>query len=490
MIYRMGAIQKELTYGSLKHKNTLLTLVGTGVFAGMLTFSVFFILQSLRRSVLADEAAFFMQESYHTTLLIYLVVSYLGFTLYDIIRFRAMTFNEIYYNIWYTPLHMGYRVQKLVFAKIAVQVGSVLVINTAGFLSTMMMSSVMKFPFVPDYIVSMYIMSCVNSVMLLLFAMTCSLLSRDISNARTLFGLSALIMVSVKVVTGFFAIATSRESLAPVSNLFTQSAYLYIAFALMGACLFVCVYKASTEGRRYHPSMAQDGAAVRLKKGLRLVVETERTDDSFMTGAKKDLERIYRPRRINGALSVCVTALLIVIVTFSLLVDAMVLVFAYASPEKETSVMGFIPYIFQSSTMEPQVRYNDIAFFEKIDRYVQIEENDVVLYKDDVMAVQVRRVLKKYYDPDDGDPMLEVDIDYYPDGSAKGLLHDYIDEDAPYGRLVGTNRWLGAIVLFANTMFGRVLFMLVPTVLIFFNRQISGAFTKRGKRPPADEKAA
>jgi hypothetical protein len=76
--------------------------------------------------------------------------------------------------------------------------------------------------------------------------------------------------------------------------------------------------------------------------------------------------------------------------------------------------------------------------------------------------------------------MLEVDIDYYPEGSQKGILHGYVEKSAVYGRLVGVNRWLGVVVLLANSMFGRILFMLVPIILLFFSKQINDFFKRVG----------
>lgn len=480
MIYRVGSIQKELNYGMSKQRSTFSLLAGVGVFEGMLAFSAFFILQTLKRSVLADQASYYMQASYHTTLLIFLGVSYIGTALYNIVRFKAVSFAEVFANVWYAPLHLGYDVKRLVYSKIAVQLVSQYIIMMAGFLTTLAISSVMRFPFVPDYIWSMFFIALINTTALLVITMACSLLFRDISNARTMSGLCALLLVPVHFATGFFSLSVDRTRLSPFSNLFTQSSYVYILAAIICLCIAICVYKGSSEGRRYHPSMAQEGAAPAMPEGVTLAVRTD-TQDQFMTAACKGLAKLYKPRRMNGVLSVLITAAMALVITAMLLVDAMLLVFSYASPAKETALLGFIPYVFQTSTMEPDVMYNDITFFEKVDQYVQINEGEVVLYKDKVYAVQVRRVISKYYDPDTGDPMLEVDIDSYPEGSVTGLLHDYIRQDAVYGRLVGVNRWLGVIVLFANTILGRILFMLVPTVLIFFNTQISEALTKKNR---------
>ena len=129
-------------------------------------------------------------------------------------------------------------------------------------------------------------------------------------------------------------------------------------------------------------------------------------------------------------------------------INVVLLAFSYASPEKETSVIGFIPYIFQSTTMEPTVYYNDIAFFEKIDDYVKVDPGDIVLYKDDAGVVQVRKILDFYVDEKTGEERANADITNYVEGAKKDALKTTLARSQMYGRLVGTNRYLGVVVLF------------------------------------------
>ena len=71
---------------------------------------------------------------------------------------------------------------------------------------------------------------------------------------------------------------------------------------------------------------------------------------------------------------------------------------------------------------------------------------------------------------------LKVDIDYYPAGSQKGIYEETVEQDSVYGRYQSSNRWLGALILFANTVFGRLLMLLVPVVLLFFYKPITKFF--------------
>ncbi len=490
MIYRTKFAREELSYGYFERKKNVGALIALGVFFGMLAFSIYFIFQTLTQSVLSDKASFLVEQSYHTTAMLYLAVSYIGFWVYDTIRFRMVTFSEVYENTWYGLVHQGYQLVTLVFGKLSAQLFGMLVINTAGFFTTLLMSSFLKFPLIPGYLVSLFIVSTFNCASLLVLAMASSLVIRDISNARSLFSVGTFLLFVLQIILGFFALVTDRESIQHVGALFTKSAYLYVDIALMALCTGVCIFKGSRTARLYNAPELAELPPLGREPGTGLVVRTEAADAGIQRAARQ-LSNSYQPKKGGNLLSSVMSFLLIIGVLAMFAIDAVMLAFSYASPEKETSIMGFIPYIFQSSTMEPEINYNDIAFFEVVDEYVQLNPDDIVLYKDSTEIVQVRRIVSTLTDGTTGEKMLEVDIDYYPEGSQKGILHGYVEEDAVYGRLVGVNRWLGVVVLLANSMIGRILFMLVPIILLFFSKQINDFFkhigdpSRRGARAQA-----
>lgn len=489
MIYRTNFLREELNYGYFERKKSIGSLIAFGVFLGMLTFSIYFIFQTLTQSVLSDEASFLVQRSYHTTSLLYLTVSYVVFWIYITSRFQMVTFSEVYENTWYGLVHRGYSIVTLVFGKLFAQLFAILLINTAGFLSTLLMSSFLKFPLIPGYLVSMFLISTLNCASLLIFAMAASLLIRDISNARSLFSVGAFLLIVLQIILGFFAMVTDREKIMRLSALFTGNAYLYLDLILLVVCVAVCIIKGSEVARLYHAPMLSAPPELGRAPGTRLVVRTESKAPAIVRNAKL-LSESYQPTKSGNLLSSIMSFVLVIGVLAMFAIDLVMLAFAYSSPEKETSIMGYIPYIFQSSTMEPEIKYNDIAFFEAVDDFVQLNPKDVVLYKDETGIVQVRRILKQFTDENTGLPTLEVDIDYYPEGSQRGILHGFVTESAVYGRLTGVNRWLGVVILFANSMFGRMLFMLVPIILLFFSKQINDFFKRIGSPANRGARAA
>ena len=79
------------------------------------------------------------------------------------------------------------------------------------------------------------------------------------------------------------------------------------------------------------------------------------------------------------------------------------------------------------------------------------------------------------------DENIILDIDNYPTDAIPDVMKTTTTKDTVYGRLVGVNRNLGAVVLFANTVIGRMLFLIVPTILIFYSGQIRKFFDRLGR---------
>ncbi len=108
---------------------------------------------------------------------------------------------------------------------------------------------------------------------------------------------------------------------------------------------------------------------------------------------------------------------------------------------------------------------NDLAYFRRVDLTEAVNVGEVVLFQEK-KVVYVERIISKE------DDQYEVDIDYYPPMSQVGAMKKTISRDAIYGVYTSRNRWLGALILFANTIFGRLTFLLVPAFILFFYKPI------------------
>lgn len=484
----MNLLKKELSYGYYQKRDGLKQLVGLGIFFGMLAFSLYFVTQTLTQSVLTEETPYFMRSSYFSTVFLYLVVSGVGFLIYFEVKFPQVSFAEVYDNSWYCMAHLKYPVRAMVLAKLFAQTVSVVIMYTTGFVVTLMLSSVLKFPFVIDYLFSQYFLGLTNAVGILVITMLLSMLVRDRSNAKSWVAFLTLIFFLLQFPSGFFAIATNLNAMRNFLSMWTGSWYLWMVVAFATIAMVVCIRRGARLANMFNPP-AETGAprlTNRLGPDVRVVLRTE-SHNAFTREMARRLEAAYQPARRINLLSIFGTFAMVVVIVSMFSVKLVLLAFSYASPEKETAIMGYIPYIFQSTTMEPTVYYNDIAFFEKIDDYVAVNPGDIVLYKDDVGVVQVRKILDFYLDEQTGEERANADITNYVEGAQKDALKTTLARSQVYGRLVGTNRYLGAAVLFANTMVGRLLFLLIPTILIFFSGPIFGLIRQLGKTPVIGE---
>jgi hypothetical protein len=53
-----------------------------------------------------------------------------------------------------------------------------------------------------------------------------------------------------------------------------------------------------------------------------------------------------------------------------------------------------------------------------------------------------------------------------------------VDRSAIYGLFTHSNRWLGALILFANTIFGRLAFLFGPALLLFFYQPVKNVLSR------------
>lgn len=81
---------------------------------------------------------------------------------------------------------------------------------------------------------------------------------------------------------------------------------------------------------------------------------------------------------------------------------------------------------------------------------------------------------------------ITVDIDYYPPSAQKDSMKQEIDRGLIYGVFIGRSRWLGALILFANSVFGRITFLLIPVLVLYFYKQIKSFIINSARRSDDD----
>ncbi len=465
MIYRNSYFSKEIRQAYLDNTIGFRRKVFLALFIGLISFSAYFVLQTLKESVLSDAVPEIMQPSFFSTLYIYNHVALLAVMVYFMVYYDYLFFSEIRRNAWYLLIHMGYRPVRMIGGKLAALLYSMVMIYTIGFSFTALLTVFLKYNFVFAYIPSLFIAGLADIAVLTALSAAISLYAKRADDARLLTGGAVVFVFVLKAVSNAYDLLRNRVAMQDMNHLFDtgRSWYFPAAAAIAVLCIAAAALRAQGLAQYYNQS-ATDVDAV--PAGVTVV----RIDEAGRHKQNKDKTRFERRRKRLGK---AVTALLIVFIFAALALNVLIILLSTATPGNEVTIRGTIPYVFRSDTMQPSIMINDLAFFRKIDVQYSIEENQIVLFKDNNI-VYVERVVKKLSDG------LEVDIDHYPAAAEPGAMIKQIPRSAVYGVYSGRSRWLGALILFANTIIGRVLFLLVPAVLLFYRKRIAALRHRNG----------
>lgn len=453
MIYRDGLLNKEMRHA--ESKTGFRRRLAVGLFLGLFSFAVYFALQTLQESVVSEAAPQIMQKSFFSTITIYLYISFLFITGYLLVYFDILFFSEIRRNAWYMLIQMGHRPYVMIFSKLAAQGYTVLMMYVYGFAATSVLTVFIKAPFVYAYMPSLFAAGLVDLLLLTVACMAVSLFIKKADNARYLILLAAVFILLLKRALGMDEVISDRAVMQSVQSFARGSAYLPVSAGLIMAGITVCIFRA----RNLSKYVNTDNVA--LPQGALLGYADEETGE-IKTAAAKNRQLRHRP------IDIVTTSLLLIAISAALLLNVFIILISTSTPGSEVTIRGFIPYIFRSDTMQPAIMVNDLVFFQRIDTAYPVKQGDIVLLKHQD-AVYVERITRQ-----DGET-LTVDIDMYPPDAQQGAMVKTVARAAVYGVYSGRNRWLGALILFANSIVGRIVFLLVPAVLLFFRKQIAKA---------------
>ncbi len=347
---------------------------------------------------------------------------------------------------------------------------------TLGFAFTAFMTFFLKFNFLPAYFSALYLAGLIDLFVLVTISMTVSPFIKTVANARYVILFSFVFLFFLKSKLGFFTLLTNRVAMQNIHNLFdlNRSRYLPVVVVIILVSVLVCIIKAHNLAWYYN--LTDDNYEAVLPAGQSVVL----VDDK--TGRKKSLDTGERIARCRMIFDVAVTAFLIVFIMTALSINIMILVINASTFGREVSIHGVIPYVFKSNTMKPAIMPNDLAFFDEIDGDDPITVGQIILFEENhvIYVERVTGIGEGGSGAGEG-TLFQADIDYYPPLSQPGSMIKEVKREAILGVYSGRNRWLGALILFANTIFGRLLFLLTPAILLFYHKTIAEKLSR-----PAD----
>jgi hypothetical protein len=277
-----------------------------------------------------------------------------------------------------------------------------------------------------------------------------------VTNGRYLTLLALILLFVLKVRTGYSRLIANRLAMVDVRVLFdpSRSPFTLILAGLTVLALLLALAGALVQSRKI-------GVKIQgiLPEDRQVLIINRKT------GRKRTLDEKRVSASRKKVFDGVITFLIVFFILLALVINAGILVINATSTGRHVSIQGVIPYIFKTRTMEPEIKLNDLAFFDVYQENQLIEVGQIILF-DETEDFFVERVTAKDASG------YTVDIDSYPAGSDRGSMIKKVSRDQISGVYKSRSRWLGALILFANTIFGRVLFLLIPALLLFFQKYV------------------
>ena len=466
MIYKNSYFKKELRQAYMGNKISTNRKMASALFLGLVSFALYFVFQTLQKSILSDVVPEIMQPSYFSTVYLYIHIAVVFNISYFIVYYDYLFFSEIRKNSWYLLIQMGYHPMNMLFSKFFALMYSVLQIYTVGFVVTVILTFLLKYTLIVSYLPTLYFVGLVDLLLITVLSMTFSLYAKTVINGRYWTFFSIVVIFVLKVTLGQYLVISNRVSMQNIFTLFDLKLSLYwsVGAAITIACFLICLFRSKNLAKYYNlpPDVAIMSADVDL------IEIDSKTGKQILIGSKA--KKGWRGRIVDTV----TTIFLIVFICAALAFNLFVILINASTPGQEVTIRGVIPFVFSSSTMEPEIMINDLAYFQKIDVQYQIEKGQIILFEENNVLF-VEQVTDK------AGNQLTVDIVNYPPMSQIGAMKKNVARQAVHGIYSGRNRWLGALILFANTIVGRLLFLLVPAVLLFYQGQLYKYFIKDKK---------
>jgi len=463
MIYKNSYFKKELRQAYMENKISTNRKIASAFFLGLFSFALYFVVQTLQKSVLSDVVPEIMQPSFFSTVYLYIHIAVVFNSSYFIFYYDYLFFSEIRKNSWYLLIQMGYHPVIMLFSKLFALMYSVFLIYTVGFAVMVILTFLLKYTFIVTYLPTLYIVGLADLLIITSLSMMFSLYAKTVINGRYWAFFSAVFIFVLKIISGEYEIISNRVSMQNILALFDLELSMYwpVGTAIMIACCLICLFRSKNLAKYYN--LPSDAAI--LPAGMDLVEIDSKTGKRKLIGGKA--KKGWRGRIVDTV----TTLFLIVFICAALAFNLFIILINASTPGQEVNIRGVIPFVFSTSTMQPEIMINDLAYFQKIDVQYPIDEGQIILFEESNVLF-VERVISR------AGNQLNVDIDNYPPMSQIGAMKKTVTRQAVHGVYSGRNRWLGALILFANTIVGRLLFLLVPAVLLFYQGQIYKYFKK------------
>lgn len=467
MIYRNNLFSKEQKSSYIEQNVRGMTLFRYALFISLFSFSFHLFLKSLDASILSQIIPELLLDSYFSTFSVYNYACFIFFTFKYIMNYKYLTFAEVNDNKWYTFIKAGYSPIRMTLFKMLARLLETLLFYSLGYLFTFILTAFLKYPLTLEYLVPLFVAGLIDMLLLTIVTMAGSLFIQYKSSARYLMAAVSISILILRVTSGYYSVISDRSLMQElISILNPELSFYFIYFLIICSVCFVFIIFGAKRSASY-TSFNFYRKDLDFDDQYNIVLD-------YGDKQKKVKENTYLGQKSNQTFNILINAGMNIIIVFLVVFNLIVLAVTITSINRNWNFLNIYPYVFQSDTMSPVIQFNDLTVFKGVDDMNDFETGDIVLYRDGESVVNIARVYEK------NDNQIVVDFDHYPDGTDPYLLQEKINPLSVEGVFVMSSRWLGLLVLFANTMLGRLFMLVLPSVLIFFYQPII-KFLKRLK---------
>lgn len=458
MIYNDSFLKREFKETYFEHSMSIRKRLEYALFLALISFGVHFILLTLTKSVLSNTAPRYINQSYFSVISTYIDISYFFYVVYLTVSYNYLTFTEIKSNKWYILMKYGFNPIHMIFTKLYARLITAFSVYGTGFLLILFLTSFLKYPFVLEYILPLFILGLLDIVFIIVVTMTSSLYLKKGLLLDYIVVLLVCLLAFLKYVLGYYSIIKDKSQFNSIGVLSHFLQYIVVLCLIIIVCIITIFIRAKINAKYYYFSFYVKD--LDFPDDVRIVMSAN-AKTSNRTVREYEVKTISKTKIASKLINV----LLITIITIFIIFNIVVMLISLSSQSQEISIMNIIPYVFQSETMQPTIMYNDLAFFKKIDQSEPLISGDIVIYKarEEVNVGRIQMFQAK---------KIVVDIDNYPSQNTSFVYREAISKNQIYGKYNGRSRWLGLLILFSNTTTGRLLLLLIPSILLFYHKPI------------------
>ena len=451
MIYNYNCYKQELIRTNLEGKINKRKLLIICIFISLFTVVIQDHFVFMEETVMHKFILHLSHRSFFSLISLYNIICSVYFIFFMCQRYGELTYYETRKNRWYTMMKNGYKIFDLSLSKMIAILLFTIVVYSLGFVITTLIAVFLKFSLVLNMASSLYLMGLMMSLsIVIMFMFFSTMFSRGVTFFFVALSICVTLYLSEK--SGFTYIVENNLLIKDISLLFEGKVAIFtitvLILMIVAIILSLVISTIKFKKFQFEYNMSNDMLNVDYRTG------------------KVKRKSLYNPKKVKKFIKILLSVFLLVVLVLGVFANLFIVMNGQKNADGEIDILGYVPYIFKSSTMNGVIEKNDFVVFKNIDTNSELKAGDVILYYENriPMIKQITKIL--------GDEVY-VDVISYPEGNQIGDFASIVSRNDVSAEFVATSGWIGAWILFNSSLFGKLTTMVFPLFMIAFYDKFS-----------------